>query len=460
MLFGKRILEYWDDIIRDLGEMIAIPSVCGSAHGDHPFGDEPAKAIDLAMKLAEGYGLKTKNVGYYACHAEIGEGEQNAVVMAHLDVVPAGEGWETDPYQMTIKDGYLYGRGVADNKGAAIVALHCLRALQDAGIQGKRKLRVVMGSGEEIGMEDMEHYFGQEQMPTMGFTPDAGYGVCNCEKGIVRFTVRGNNDSSVVKSFTAGTVVNAVPYKAEADIECNQEDKKALLEAASKSGDFVVTEYDNGAHILSKGVASHASSPEKGKNAASALIELLHSVFGDRIGTLLTFASEKIEFSMDGSKMGVACEDEPSGKLTFNLGLVQVTEKDAEFSVDIRYPATLDGNAILEKIKALVQKAGLEYCDEAHQAPLYLPKDGPLVQLLTSSYEDITGEKCSVFSMGGGTYARQMGGKGVAFGPTVNESDTNAHNCNERMSIEELKLHAQICLEAMYRMYTQEWDKD
>ncbi len=195
MIFGKKILDYWDDIIKDLSEVIEIPSVCGKAEGNYPFGKAPAMAIDKATELASAYGLKTRNVGYYACHAEIGEGEENAVVMAHLDVVPEGEGWETDPYKLVIKDdGFMYGRGVSDNKGAAIVALHCLRAIKDSGVQGKRKLRVIMGSGEEVGMADMEHYFAEEQMPTMGFTPDARYGICHCEKGISHFTVKSENN--------------------------------------------------------------------------------------------------------------------------------------------------------------------------------------------------------------------------------------------------------------------------
>lgn len=455
MLFGEKILDYWDDIIKDLEEIIRIPSVCGEAAGAYPFGKEAARAVDKAMELAEGYGLKTKNIGYYACHAEIGEGDENAVVMAHLDVVPEGEGWETDPYCLVIKDGYAYGRGVADNKGAAIVALHCLRAIKDAGVKGKRKLRVIMGSGEEVGMADMAHYFASEQMPTMGFTPDAGYGICNCEKGILHFTVKGKNDSVMVKSFTSGTVVNAVPYKAECDILCSDEAFQVLSEAAYKlDGEFVITKTADGANVFSKGLASHASSPDSGKNAASYLIDLLYSVFGDKIGGVPSFAYHKIGLSTDGSKMGIACSDEPSGRLTFNLGLVKIEGERAEFSIDIRYPATLDGAKIISVLKSEIEKAGLEYCGESVQLPLYLPADGPLVSLLSSAYEDVTGEKCEIFSMGGGTYAREMGGNGVAFGATFNEAETNAHNCNEKMNIEELKLHAQICLEAMYRMYT------
>ncbi len=455
MLFGKKILDYWDDIMADLGKVVSVPSVCGEATEGHPFGDEPARAVDMAIEMAKGYGLKTKNVGYYACHAEIGEGEENAVVMAHLDVVPEGEGWLTDPYTMTEKDGYIYGRGVSDNKGPAIIALHCLRALKDAGVVGKRKLRVVMGSGEEIGMADMEHYFASEQKPTMGFTPDGSYGICNCEKGILHITVRGKNDSAVVTKFVSGTVVNAVPYKAQASIVCNGDELEALKKAAAEvKGDFVITATEAGADILSNGVASHGSMPDKGVNAATHLINLLHTVFGCKIGTLLGFIQEKIGFCTDGALIGVACEDEPSGKLTFNVGLVNVNADTADFSVDIRYPATEDGNRLVAIIEKATVDAGLEYTDSFIQAPLYLPADGPLVKLLASAYEDVTGKTCEIFSMGGGTYARQMFGNGVAFGAGWPGEEDNVHNCNERANIESLKLHAQICLEAMYRLYT------
>ena len=88
------------------------------------------------------------------------------------------------------------------------------------------------------------------------------------------------------------------------------------------------------------------------------------------------------------------------------------------------------------------------------EPPLYLPKDGPLVSLLSGAYEDVTSKKCDVFSMGGGTYARQMGGAGVAFGASFDEEESNAHQANECINVEQFKLHAQICLEAMYRMFT------
>ncbi len=453
-MFGTKILEYWDDILRDLGEVVAIPSVAKPQEGPHPFGDEAARVIDKGMELASRYGLTAKNVDYYAMHAEIGAGEENAVVMAHLDVVPAGEGWLTDPYALSIHDGRAWGRGVADNKGPAIVALHCLRALRDAGVVGKRKLRVVLGSAEEIGMQDLGHYFSKEQHPTMGFTPDGEYGICHCEKGLLSFTVSGEVGEKIV-SFKAGTVQNAVPYKAEADVLCCDQGFAKLQEAAkAEGGDFVLTRTENGAHILANGKAAHASHPSSGVNAAAHLIRLLVSVWGEKCGKLLCFADEKIGFVTDGSPLGVDCSDEPSGALTFNLGLFSAENGKGQLTVDIRYPALSNGGEISEKIRAQAEAAGLEFALLSDAVPLYLPKDGPLVQLLSGVYEDVTGEKCTVYSMGGGTYARQMFGNGVAFGAGFPGEIANEHNCNESVDLEKFKLHAQICCEAMYRLFT------
>lgn len=453
-MFGEKILNYWDDIIRDLGEMVAIPSVAVPQEGKYPFGENAAAAIDKAMELAERYGLTAKNVDYYAMHAELGEGEENAVVMAHLDVVPEGEGWLSDPYTMTIRDGKAYGRGVSDNKSPAIVALHCLRALKDAGVVGKRKLRVVLGSAEEIGMQDMGYYFEREQKPTMGFTPDSSYGICHCEKGHFNFTFTGPV-SEKIKNFKAGTVVNAVPYKAEADIVCCEEGFKKLAAAAEADEiKFDVTRTEDGAHIIAHGVASHAAWPQGGVNAASHLVRLLVSVWGDECGALFTFLNEKIGLTYDGSLIGVKVSDCISGDLTFNLGILKAENGEGTAVIDIRYPALVNGMALDKTISASAKSAGITYTLLGNSEPLYLPKEGPLVQLLSGAYEDITGKECDIYAMGGGTYARQMFGNGVAFGAGFHDEESNAHNCNESLDLENFKLHAQICLEAMYRLFT------
>lgn len=150
----------------------------------------------------------------------------------------------------------------------------------------------------------------------------------------------------MVKRFVSGTVPNAVPFKAECVLHCSDEEVKKL-QAASKKLDvaFDITPTEGGCQIVSHGQAAHASTPWNGVNAASYLVELLSHVFGkEQLGTFFGFIHEKIGLATDGSQIGVQMSDEPSGPLTFNLGLVNVDEKQCSLTVDIRYPATKKGS--------------------------------------------------------------------------------------------------------------------
>jgi succinyl-diaminopimelate desuccinylase len=453
-MFGSNILNYWDDIISDLSELIAIPSVCSTPSSSYPFGEQAACAVDKAVSIAKKYNLSTKNIDYYACHAEIGTGEENAAVLTHLDVVPAGDGWFTDPFKLVRSDGKLIGRGVSDDKGAAVIAIHCLRALRDANISGVRKLRVIMGSGEEIGSNDMSVYFSRESLPIFGFTPDASYGICNCEKGILHYTYVSENDSDILLSFKSGTVVNAVPATAEAVLK-NDDSINDIFNDIDEKKFAVIKNNDHTIRIISKGKAGHASTPQDGINAASQLIELLYSALGNRIGTLLVFAHDKIGQTTDGSKLGIDFSDKKSGSLTFNLGIVNINTSTANIKIDIRFPADDNSDKLLDNIINSASSYKIDVKDIFRQNPLYIEPEGKLISILKSSYEDITGNNCNIFSMGGGTYAKEMKGRGVAFGCSFPGENTNAHTSNEFVYEESLKKHAQICLESMYRMYTE-----
>ena len=459
MQFGKKILDYQDAILNDLARMVEIPSVCAPAEDGKPFGAESARALETILDIAGKLGFETKNVGNYAGHAEYGEGDENAAVITHVDVVPAGDGWDTPPFQMTRKGNLVYGRGTADDKGAAVVALYCLKALKDAGIHGKRKMRVIFGAGEEIASEDLKMYFKQEQMPVMAFTPDSDYGICNREKGILRVKIAsGREAAETVRSFTAGTVVNAVPAFAEAVVAGDSGLLPTLQAAAEKTkGTFRFEQAQGGVKITSVGKASHAMQPQEGINAASNLIALLGSVLSEEnLGRFFGFLHTSIGTETDGASMGVKMSDEPSGPLTLNLGIVRVDASSGEALLDIRYPVTCSGTKVFETIRSKAEQAGLEAELLLDNTPLYFPEHDPLIHLLQESYRAVKGVPAELYATGGGTYAREIPGKAVAFGPFfADEPDRRLHNSNESIDLPRFMEHAQICLEAMYRMMTE-----
>lgn len=458
MSFGSKILKYQDEMLRDLAKLVAVPSVNAPALEGMPFGKDCADVLQLILKMAEDMGLETKNVGNYAGHAEYGSGDEVAAVVTHVDVVPAGDGWETDPFVMTKKGTCWYGRGTADDKGAAIAALYGLKVLKEENVIGSRKIRAIFGSGEETGSNDLETYFKSEQMPVMAFTPDSEYGICNREKGMMRLKVSApQNSSGVIVSFDAGTVINAVPAHAEAVLKCSAEQTAALKWAAkTAAGEFQFEKTADGVKIISIGKASHAMQPQEGFNAASYLTALLAGVFSEsELGGLLKFLSGAVGTETDGASLGVKCADAESGPLTLNLGLLHIGGQESCAGIDIRYPVTLNGDEIFGKIRASAETAGLRATLLAHNRPLFLPDGSKLIRLLQSAYAEIMGSSAELYSTGGGTYARELKGNCVAFGLIFpDEPDRRLHNTNEHIDTGRFLKHAQICLEAMYRMLT------
>ncbi|MCR5635585.1 MAG: Sapep family Mn(2+)-dependent dipeptidase [Clostridiales bacterium] len=454
MGFGEKILNYKKDILADLSELIGIESV--SSEGS----ELPAKALNVMLEKAEKMGFTTKNIDDIAGHIEYGEGEALCGVLAHLDVVPVGGDWKYPPFQMTEKDGVLYGRGVADDKGAAVVALYCLKALKDEGIIGDRKLRVILGTSEEIGQEDMNVYFEHERLPDMSFTPDSDYGICATEKGILQLKVSDpTHNGTVITELKGGTAVNSVPDKAVAILECTENDDHQMQRLADAKPNCFDFDYTiDGIKVTSKGKAAHAAEPDKGLNAATNLVSLLCSCFSSRIlGNLCEFVDNYIGSDLRGKYLGIANRDK-SGVLTLNVGKLEINTNEAYVTLDIRYPVTSDPVRIINKIQTCANREGLSVEVLDHMLPLNVPEGAPVVQLLKKAYKAATGTPATLYSTGGGTYARALGGNGVAFGPVFPEDDCRLHNSNECMSVDKLMLHAQICLEAMARMLDSNFD--
>ena len=178
-----------DSLIDTIRELVAVPSVGGEApRPDAPFGPGPKAALDKFVEIGARHGFRTWAFENQVGVAELGDESlpEMIAVLAHVDVVPAGEGWSCDPWRGMIKDGLLYGRGVADDKGPAISAMFAMKALREAGVRLKRRVRLIVGTNEELGSRAIDRYVtsGQE-LPVAGFTPDAEYPLINGEKGSI-----------------------------------------------------------------------------------------------------------------------------------------------------------------------------------------------------------------------------------------------------------------------------------
>ena len=272
-----------DEMIDTLQKWIRVPSVKGEAAPGAPFGKEVRSMLDMALADCEQMGFKTQNFDGYIAHADLGEGsdEDALAILAHLDVVPEGDGWKYPPYGAVIENGRMYGRGTSDDKGPAVAALYAMKAVKDAGIPLRHKVRLILGCDEESGWEDIAHYNKVATMPRMGFSPDASYPIINIEKGICRLELHGvlSNEGLQVIAFNNGERPNVIPGRASA-LVAGDAATVAQAEAAAKKLDIPaeVQLTDKGVSITVTGISGHAAYPETARNANGEMLLLLREL--------------------------------------------------------------------------------------------------------------------------------------------------------------------------------------
>jgi len=433
--------SYESEMVETLQALVRIPSVDGEPKEGMPFGENCAKVLALALKKAEDLGFTTYNDENYAGHVEYGAGDKTLGILAHLDVVPEGEDWTVPPYEAFIKDGFLYGRGSTDNKCSCVSCLYALKAIKEAGIPLKHRVRLIMGCNEEKGSADMVHYMKYVGMPDYGFSPDSGFPVCYAEKGIHRVELKADfgGDNPIV-SIEAGQAVNIVPNRCKATVKgCKMCAKKLTDRAAQLDAPITVDVHDGLIDVVVEGKAAHGAFPAGGRNAASLMIDILSALaLGDAAKGLSLLKDKLNVLDWNGEALNIALSDEPSGALTVNLGIIRADANGMTVQLDIRQPVTVSFEDVLARIAGVAAAYGVSAESIHISEPLYQPIDGWLVSTLMKVYKDVTGRDDQPFSMGGGTYARSMK-NAVAFGPSLpGNKSGGAHGPDERLFIEEM----------------------
>lgn len=463
MDFLNLIDLYENEIVSSTQEIISIKSVEDKPLPGMPFGEGPYKSLEYILRLGESMGFIGKNLEGYAGHLDLGTGEEVVGVLAHVDVVPEGEGWSYPPFGGEIHNGNIYGRGTVDDKGPAIAVLYAMKALKESGVNLNRKIRLIVGANEETGWKCMEHYFKHEKAPDMAFTPDADFPVIHGEKGIIVFDLvfKMNNPTDCdiyLKSLKGGNAPNMVPDHAEALLQVKDLDKlKISIDNFNSNKDYkiLLTLEGDLVKIIAKGISAHGSTPEKGSNAISHLMNFLGYIFDGEcsICRYIDFYNKRIAFKHNGEGIGCGLEDDVSGKLNFNPGMIRVEDGNIVLTINVRYPIKTSAKEVYEGIKENLKDTTIQLVEGSSDSkPLYVPVDDFLVEKLMNVYREQTGDVDSKpITIGGGTYARAMN-NAVAFGPMFPGQKDVAHQKDEYISIDHLMKITKIYAQALYEL--------
>ena len=471
-MFEKYIDSLKDEIIAETCNLINIPSVSEETNNpDMPFGKYAKAALEYALNLGNKLGFRTKNIDGYCGYIEFGEGDELLGIIGHLDVVPSGDCWNTPPFEATIKDNKIYGRGAIDDKGPVVASLYAMKAIKD-NMNINCRVRLILGINEEKAWKCIKHYKEVEESPSIGFSPDADFPCIYAEKGICTvyikddYTKYENLPIRISNIDCNNNAINVVPKKCDVtlDIDVSKislSDVTNFIDEELKNLKFDITYSINGTSIIlhSAGIQAHSAHPDLGKNAISPMIILLNRIFNRfkyKI-ELFEFFKNYIKTEFDGKSLNIDFEDE-SGKLTLNVGDFKFYENYLQLGINLRIPINTSIDTITNLIDLKCKNYSLDTYVDGVQESLYVPKDNYLVKTLCNIFNKMTNSNSEPIAIGGGTYARAFKNC-VSFGANFPGDTDMCHQANEFIDIDKLMLSCKIYAETIYELTSKEFDK-
>lgn len=457
-----------DVLLKDLFRLLKIESVREDdlATEEAPVGPGPLAALEEFLAMAREDGFETEQLGPWAGHVKVGEGEELLGILGHMDVVPAGTGWDTDPFEPQIINDRIYARGSSDDKGPTVAAYFAIKLLRELGVEFNKRIHLIVGTDEESGWQCMDYYFQHAPMPDLGFSPDANFPIINGEKGNVSalfdFEVGDNVEGDLhLSTFKAGLRPNMVPQDATATIEVKNNELvneltkafEGYLESNSNLSGELTAESNTLTFNLS-GKAAHGSTPEKGVNAGTFLAKFLEIYQFDQSDAqdFINLLSRELFEGFDGSKIGVNHVHEVMGEVSMNVGIIDYdASHGGHVDANFRFPEGTTPEIMLDQIKDHLLAYSVSVTMSDSKEPHYVPGDDPLVQTLLTVYEKQTGHKGEEKTIGGGTYGRLMP-RGVAFGALFPDSIDTMHQANEFLAVEDLLKATAIYAESIYEL--------
>lgn len=462
--FKLEVEKRKDNLMEDLFSLLRINSERDDSRADkeHPFGPGPVQALKHFLTMAERDGYSVRNIDNYAGDFEFGQGDEVLGIFAHLDVVPAGSGWETNPYEPVIEDGRLFARGASDDKGPTMACYYALKIIKELGLPVSKKVRFILGTDEESGWGDMDYYFAHNGLkdPDFGFSPDAEFPIINGEKGNITEYLHfpgENSGNFILNTFTGGLRENMVPESASATFSADitladlkeklhvfTESEGLSSQVSKKLGLFTVTIF---------GKSAHGSTPEAGINGATYLAKFLSQFgFEGSAKHYLDIAGNILHKDFTAENLGLAYTDKKMGALSMNAGVFNFDKNSANntIALNFRYPQGTNAQTLKSGLEKLLGVTKVSLSEHEH-TPHYVPLEDPLVATLLSVYEKQTGLKGYEQIIGGGTFGRLLK-RGVAYGAMFPNYVNTMHQANEFADVEDLYRAAAIYAEAIYEL--------
>lgn len=427
----EQIEKHFDIYLDELKKLLQIRSVEEEPSEDAPFGEGPKKALEQILNTASEWGFHTKNLSNAIGFAEWKNNlnsNKYIGILGHVDVVEEGTGWDYPPFDLTIDQDKAFGRGTLDNKGPTLASLFALRLLRDAGKQTDKNIRVIFGTNEESGSNDLKYYLNQFSPPEYGFTPDSQFPAVYGEKGVIslRCSMIVDKETGIDRidgPFTPSSVPDLASISFSESKVCEYYEGLRSPSNEPQLGINAIT-------LLADKIKSDKRLSEEAQNFFQFISRVFHQKTAGE-----GFIPDKSLKSWDTqvTPYSLSYEDE-----TFSL------EVTIRYSIDKEKEALLNyfNNALPEQVNCQVTR---------YFPPKKFDRNHFMVKMMKEVYEEATGLNGEPIVTTGATYARFMPNI-IAFGPSFPGQIGIAHNKNEYMFVEDLKKNIEIYYKLLERL--------
>ncbi len=435
------IQNHEEEMVEDIRKLVRIPSVSRKGNGNYLYGKACFEVAACMEKIAEGYGLETEDCGGHCIRIHYGVGNKKVEVWNHLDVVPEGKGWVYEPYACQREGDFLIGRGVSDNKGAAIAVLYAIRYLKEYGIKLHYSLSQICGLSEETGMEDARWYVSEYGSPDFAMIADCRFPLCYGEKSRCRIKVVSKRKMKHIVRLSAGIVPNSVAGSVEA-VFCSNFHKNI---------------------ITAKGVAGHAAAPERCINPIGILAKMINEKKDLDLSEPEKKLFEFLEAACSdgyGEGLGLRYFDETFGRMSCAGTVLRLEEGRVSLQFDMRIPPSVDVKEVIAEFKRKAFTFEMEVTDTEIAQGYMRDLHSHHIQALLSAYYMVSDRKEQPYVMGGNTYARFFE-NAVGFGPGIIKDYSmlqlpkghgGGHACDEVQSVNSLCTAVKIYVTALWNL--------
>jgi predicted dipeptidase len=399
------------------------------------------------------------------------EGAPVLGLVVHGDVQPVNASqWTVPPFSGAVKGGSIWGRGAADDKGPMIQALLAMAALRTSGLTRTHTVRLLVGTDEEGGADDVDAYRKAHRLPDVSLVLDSDFPVVVGEKAwaewIVTATERPGASSGPVEvaDLEAGSAPSIVPDRAALKLRWRSgtpdwERWLAPVRAARLPPDTSLEVSGEGAErlLVVHGQAAHSGiALARGRNALFALAVAVHGRLPACAAADLLEYTRVAGADPRGGGLGLRLNEPLWGAVDTNFAqIMRGTDGRLALHVNLRSPPELWGEALKSRVdanaKAFAERTGarFETGGKFGYPPFAVPANAPLVQRLLAAYTRGTGKPAKPVVSAGGTYAGRMT-NAVAFGMWFREDGLYpGHASDERVQIRSLERGMHVLAEAL-----------